>query len=305
MNISRFLSIGAVVSGLVIIGTGYGVPLVTTPGTPKSMTLVRDGQPAATIVLAQEPNRAAALAAVELQEHILKITGAKVSIVTDDRIPAGVRILVGESAATRKLGLQGADFKPQEYLIRTYPDTLVLMGRDKLDPILTNIVAVLQELPLPNLYDDQATCYAVYDFLERFCGVRWFNPTDSGTICPQTKTLAVNVSAVRRAPAFEMRVANMTYGDYEIRDAGIDTLWSRGTDGYKTWETAAYAEIHKHFPDAGQYGGPYALAKRRAIKLFMHRMRLGGKENLINHSLNGTASRIETRSGFFISNAIS
>ena len=29
----------------------------------------------------------------------------------------------------------------------------------------------------PGIWDDQGTMYAVYDFLERLCNVRWFTPT--------------------------------------------------------------------------------------------------------------------------------
>ena len=93
--------------------------------------LVRDGKPAATIVLAGQPTRAAEFAAGELQEHVRKITGAVLPIATDGEKVAGPRILIGESDATRKLGLRSRDFRTQEYLIRFLPDTVILMGRDK------------------------------------------------------------------------------------------------------------------------------------------------------------------------------
>lgn len=109
---------------------------------------------------------------------------------------------------------------------------------------------------------------------------------------------------MRRAPAFATRVANMTYGDYEIRDAGIDTFWSRGTEGYKAWERAAYPELHQRVPDNGRYGGPFALAKRRAIQLFMHRMRLGGHRNICGHSFGSYWNRFwrdgKNKTKFFV-----
>ncbi len=97
------------------------------------LTLARDGRPAATIVLAAEPTQSAQFAATELQFHVKKITGALLPIAFEGEKVAGTRILVGESEATRALGVRAGDLRPQEYLIRFLPDTLVLLGRD--DPV--------------------------------------------------------------------------------------------------------------------------------------------------------------------------
>ncbi len=98
------------------------------------LTLVERGKPVATIVLAAEPTAAARFAAVELRDHVQKITGAALPIRTDAESVAGTRILVGVSAATRELGFRSVDFGPQQYMVRFLPDTLVLMGRDSPEP---------------------------------------------------------------------------------------------------------------------------------------------------------------------------
>ena len=167
------------------------------------LLLAKDGAPAATIVIDKEANRSARFAAVELRHHIEKITGAKLPIATDEDKIKGTRILVGESKATRALGLRDEDFKHQEYLIRFLPDTLILIGRDKEDKRLMDYA---KTETFPGLYEEQATCYAVYDFLERYCGLRWYLPTDVGLICPKEKTLFVKGADVRRAPAMKYRL---------------------------------------------------------------------------------------------------
>jgi hypothetical protein len=95
------------------------------------MTLVREGAPAATIVVGATPSRAAAFAVRELNDHIRKITGTNLPVVTEATTVSGPRILVGESAASRAQGLRGADFAPQEHAIQLGPDTVVLLGRDQ------------------------------------------------------------------------------------------------------------------------------------------------------------------------------
>jgi hypothetical protein len=96
----------------------------------EAFTLAREGKPAATIVLAEEPTQAAEFAALELQTHVRLISGAVLPIVSEAVKVRGPRVLVGESHGTEELGLRGADFASQEYLIRIRPETLVLMGRD-------------------------------------------------------------------------------------------------------------------------------------------------------------------------------
>lgn len=102
------------------------------------LELVRNGRPVSTIVLSRHPSRSAAFAVMELQDHIQKITGARLPIKTDDVKITGARILVGESAATQALGIRSQDFKSQEYLVQFLPNALVLIGRDEDDKIVAS-----------------------------------------------------------------------------------------------------------------------------------------------------------------------
>ncbi|NLO72612.1 MAG: hypothetical protein GX100_00700, partial [candidate division WS1 bacterium] len=54
-----------------------------------ALTLVREGQPAATIVIAADPPKAVLFAACELQWFVQKMTGALLPIVQDDQPVAG------------------------------------------------------------------------------------------------------------------------------------------------------------------------------------------------------------------------
>lgn len=100
---------------------------------PHSVPLVRDGRALATIVTAAEPTVAANFAALELQAHVRRITGATLPLTSDGVRVDGPRVLVGESRATRALGLRAAALGSQEYLVRFAPQTVVLLGRDATD----------------------------------------------------------------------------------------------------------------------------------------------------------------------------
>ena len=92
-------------------------------------SLVKDGKPQATIVISKEPSKTTLFAVQELNEHLELVAGAKLPVVDDTAQVKGRRVLVGESAATRALGINTADFKHQEYLVRATADTLVLLGK--------------------------------------------------------------------------------------------------------------------------------------------------------------------------------
>ena len=101
-----------------------------------SLTLVNNGQPASTIIVAKQPTTTAVYAATELQSDLKQITGATVPIATDDQSVTGTRILVGDSLATQALGYQASSFGPQQYTIGYQSDTLVLEGNDNADHAL-------------------------------------------------------------------------------------------------------------------------------------------------------------------------
>ena len=103
---------------------------VAAAQAPAEFTLVRDAKPVATVVLAAEPSATADFAVRELVEHVRRITGAVLPVVSDQVRVAGPRILVGESAASRALLIDSQGLARQEYIVRFLPDTLVLLGRD-------------------------------------------------------------------------------------------------------------------------------------------------------------------------------
>jgi hypothetical protein len=100
------------------------------PPRAEAFDLVQAGKPACCIVTAENPSPAARLAALELQFHVWKISGAEIPIRSQSERVEGRRILVGESSATRGFNLRSQDFKPQEYLVAFRPDTVILIGRD-------------------------------------------------------------------------------------------------------------------------------------------------------------------------------
>ncbi len=92
--------------------------------------IVEDGRARAAIVIAGNPPRSTRLAAAELQRHIEKISGARLPIATDPGGDLPVRIYVGRSPATERLGISDENLHYGAYRIVSGKDRLVLIGRD-------------------------------------------------------------------------------------------------------------------------------------------------------------------------------
>ena len=213
------------------LGPCLNVAVVANGGSA-GITLVQGGKPSATIVVAKNPTPSARLASLELQYHVEKITGAVLPVRADSEEATGTRILVGASKHTRDLGISSDEFGPQEYLIQFRPNTIVLIGRDWRDTeenrgelgyctygralashrhridyakATGRDARGTEPLTLPGLFDDQGTCYAAYHFLERFCEVRWYGPTELNIVFPSRSTLTVRGDEIRRSPDLKHR----------------------------------------------------------------------------------------------------
>lgn len=264
-----FLKTTALVAGTAVVPQFLAGPVAQAAESPKNTHKVTLN--AASIVIAKNPTPSARLASLELRHHIARICGAVLPIVTDGEKVAGPCLYVGESEATRALGLDAEKLKPQEYLIRFVPEGIVLLGRDWQDTPKnraeagrgTNWEVTLagwrqvidysaatgessgkERIELPGIFDEQGTCYAAYDFLERFCGVRWYGPTDLNIIIPSKPTLVVQGDEVRRTPAFAYRegvasgmgVYPMLKGQWNNPTADqINLYWRRLRAGGEKW----------------------------------------------------------------------
>jgi Domain of unknown function (DUF4838) len=252
-----------------------------------ALVLVRDGQPRATIVLGREPRRAAQFAASELQWHLEQISGARVPIVSEADPASGVRIYVGESDATQRIGLGQRDLGQQEYAIRFLPHALVLVGRDDDDRGKVEYSQWPSPEAIatwPDMWKPMGTMYAVYDFLERCCNVRWFNPSELGMDCPKRSTLSVSGPDVRRRPLLRYRYACYLLSENYDR---FTALAPRTDDEWKEYDAAHYPKLRAQLPDWWQW----VHAKRGYVQLFRYRMRDGGELTPGNHSLYGYYDR--------------
>ena len=190
-----------------------------TAATPN---IVADGQPNAEIITAEQPKRAARLAATELQAYIEKISGAQLPIVTAPTDSASVKIYVGESEHAAKAGVTAEGLQHGAYRIVSGDDWLALIGYDEdFQPVepwarhnsdwekggvreaWIELAGNYWRNPVArksyrgynktlDLWkgDKKGSLNAVYGYL-RSLGVRWYMPGELGEIVPTRDTIAL------------------------------------------------------------------------------------------------------------------
>lgn len=159
--------------------TGFMVSATAVAG----VELVREGAPAAAIVLPAEPHALEQRAADELVEHIRLISGAALPVTTPDDVPAGlnpIRIGSAADAALERLILDRGDM----------PDgfALVADGRG---------IQIRGLSPL-------GTRFAAAELLEQL-GVRWFMPGEIGRVVPRMTSVSLDHQQTVHVPSFKTR----------------------------------------------------------------------------------------------------
>lgn len=156
----------------------------------EALSLVQEGRPYASIVIGEKPTRAARFAAAELQ-HVLKLVSGATLPVVAARPADGAALFVG-------CGLDET-FGGEDYAVRFKGRDVFLCGNDAPDfgPF---DYADVRTFPAKE-YCLRATTYAVYDFLEKCIGVRFYSFGDDGIAFVPQPTLDVAPCAdVRRHP---------------------------------------------------------------------------------------------------------
>ncbi|NQU40235.1 MAG: DUF4838 domain-containing protein [Lentisphaerae bacterium] len=178
---------------------GLGMSIAVQARSDDALVLVRDGQPSATIVVSENPRCGVTLAVAELETYVEKMTGVRLPVVSDSASVQGLRVLIGESAATRALGYSNATFEAEEYCVRVSDDTLMILGHDQ---DIYGEISYEADGVYPGFewYHEMGTLWGVFDFLERACGVRWYFPGELGLVAPRQATLRVGHIDRQRRP---------------------------------------------------------------------------------------------------------
>ena len=176
----------------------------------RQITLVVNGEPQAKIVVAPDAGLVAAFAAKEMQSFLLECTGAKLPIVSKAE-GTGAAIHLGATATAAAKGIDVTTLPRDAFVIRSVGNSIFIAGRDdkEKDPKRGSY--------LWGILYERGTLFGVYDFLERFAGVRFFFPGEVGTITPRQSSLRVPSMDIHEAPDFDQRALRFS-SDTQLPD---------------------------------------------------------------------------------------
>lgn len=208
------------------------------------VSLVRNGEARAVVIRADEPSETTRYAVDEFVRHVKKSTGVALKVIPESEAPMDVhtRIYIGDTEASRQSGIDPGTLQREAYTMRSQGNDLFIVGQDDDgDPLRQNN---------PNV----GTLFGVYEFIERYLGVRWLWPGELGTYIPKTDTVEVWSVNETRAPVLTFR----------------SLVWSRIRAIAQAGSTLSEEDVRLGFSQEGaqRYG--------KALQVLLRRQRMGG-----------------------------
>ncbi len=156
-----------------------GIMILSSPAFC-DFQIVAEGKPTAVIALNEPATKSARLGAYELQHHVRLMTGAELPIVRG-KAPENTNII--------RIGGENQGLTGDASRIVFRGRTLLLTGNDSPD---CSEVNYKNPATFPKVeYECKGSLFAVYDFLELYCNVRFYWMDETGTVYPVTKNLSV------------------------------------------------------------------------------------------------------------------
>ncbi|MBQ7695059.1 MAG: DUF4838 domain-containing protein [Lentisphaeria bacterium] len=176
-----------------------------------AVSLIGGGKVNFEVVTPAKGSRTAKFAAAELAAFLGQIAGAKVPVLN---APTGKKcaFIVGDPAAAAAAGLDLKKLDRDGFYIKSFKGNVIIIGNDDPKGHPARLAA----------WNERGTLNGVYEFLERFGGVRFYFPSPMGTIVPAKKEWrlpALDIadrpdSQYRRIYSIEMKELNHGKKDY-------------------------------------------------------------------------------------------
>ncbi|MBE6398162.1 MAG: hypothetical protein E7046_14265, partial [Lentisphaerae bacterium] len=236
------------------------------PDTAEPLTLVKNGKPVFVIVAdsacekkLSENSKSISVAARQLAKFVGRQTGEEPPVYdAADKVPAGTPIVyIGRSAATDRFGIDVAALPPEGFVVKTVKGGVVLAGNDSsLNPDFE-----AKERRALGKGVRKPTVWAVYDFMERVFGMRFFYPGADGTLLPSISDIVLPPCHYTDAPRFKNR------GTYYMLLKPADVAAATGVEVTQEdvadfmladrWaKTDSFTSMHSPYPDKWAKANP-------------------------------------------------
>ncbi len=166
-------------------------------GSDCHLVALRDGVCHLEIVLQDTSPRSVRAAAAELGKYLQQSLGHQIPVVS---VPTAGRLslILGDQPLSQAAGLEPQNLDYDGFLCQSRGNQIFLLGHD--DPTANTARAISW-----GAFHQRGTLLAVYDFLERFLGVRFFFPGEYGTVVPKHESLLLPDIDIVDRPDYQRR----------------------------------------------------------------------------------------------------
>jgi hypothetical protein len=153
----------------------------------------------------------------ELRKYLEKILNAKVTLVTNPH-PNKITFFLGISKFSKAAKIDDSILCQDSYIIKRIKNQIFILGKDDNRNVMRSDMG------------QRATLFGVYDFLERFCGARFYFYDEDYIYLPKLKELALPEIDIFERPDFEFRRVQIYQGIH-----GKETNFASKTFGRMKW----------------------------------------------------------------------
>ncbi|MBN2642907.1 MAG: DUF4838 domain-containing protein [Victivallales bacterium] len=263
------------VLGKVAVNAGLNNPALNKIRLEKQVNgspidFVKNGKANATVIIPAAPQTTedktgkmsrvnaamAERAAMDLVKYVKAVSGAELKIIDDTQaLPKGNVILIGESRYSREKGVSAAELPLEGFRIQAKDNYIAIVGRlpgekENFMPGVESTAYTVKNSA------SMGTLFGVYDFLERFCGVRWYYPGELGCYIPERRDLSVPSCAYSDWPEFTKRTATIwkmnhmenkeLANSHKTREA-FSPFFRAGDSSYIDWGVHSPRNFKVHF----------------------------------------------------------
>lgn len=173
-------------------------------GGTERMKLAENGRIDFEIVVPDSAGLPAKFAGEELASLLGEALRTKIPIVKQRSAEKKHALILGDSELSRKAGLDVSKLTRDGFYIRTAGNDIYIAGRDDKQSDSRTLLSDKSWKTDPYRYQ-RGTLYGVYDFLERFAGMRFYFPTELGTIIPKREDFSLPVIDIMDRPDCPVR----------------------------------------------------------------------------------------------------
>jgi Domain of unknown function (DUF4838)/Carbohydrate family 9 binding domain-like len=183
----------------------------------EALVIADKGTAALPIVIPDMKDRYYRQIAGVLKEYLDKATGADFKIVGGKGHANGIFLGPCDHPEVQRIVKTLEKKKPEHFMVYTFDGGIALMGRD-LDDLYG---APRGKMSMNDRRQSRGTLFAVVDFIERFVGVRFYMPTEYGTVIPYWNDTVLSVPPVTYSDGPTFKHRGSSYGNYATKDAKL------------------------------------------------------------------------------------